>query len=501
MESFLSRYKNALVLVTVLLVQVFALAVQVRRPAPDAPDGKGVRLIRYWVMSLIAPPERLLHATGGGIRGIWFTYIDLIHVHDQNEKLKAEIDRLRLEQASLTEDARQGERLQGLLGFREHYIYQTVPAQVIGASGTEDSHVLIIDKGSKDGIRLDMPVITPDGIVGKTREVFDHSSQVLEISDSTSGAGVILQTTRIRGVLRGSAWGQPQIVNVSPDDRIKPGEAVVTSGGDAIFPRGLPVGTVERSVPDPDGTLMDVLIRPAANLSRLEEVLVITSMGDQIPGQTQLDIAESEQQKASDILAERLPSREDPNAPQGQTDDLAGAGADGDVARPIRPPAALRPDVFTPGDTPPAASMVPGARADKMLSDEGQQQRPPVRQAAPVTPAPATAAAPVPPAAHHPEPTEAVHAEQPEPVHRQQGPELVHDYSGATPPQYSHRAESRSAPPAGNAAGTHRPATPSNGIHPSTKTTIVVDGPDKSAEQRKKPAPSTTPAAPPQRRY
>jgi rod shape-determining protein MreC len=507
MESFLSRYKNALVLVTVLLVQVFGLAVQVRRPAPDAPDGRGARLIRYWVMSLIAPPERLLHATGGGIRGIWSTYIDLIHVHDQNEKLKAEIDRLRLEEASLTEDARQGQRLQGLLGFREHYIYQTVPAQVIGASGTEDSHVLIIDKGAKDGIRLDMPVITPDGIVGKTREVFDHSSQVLEISDSTSGAGVILQTTRIRGVLRGSAWGQPQIVNVSPDDRIKAGEPVVTSGGDAIFPRGLAVGTVERSVPDPDGTLMDVLIRPAANLSRLEEVLVITNMGDQIPGQTQLDIAESEQQKASDILAERLPSREDANAPQGQqTDELAGASADGDVARPIRPPAALRPDVFTPGYTPPAAGMTPGARLGRVLSGEGQPQHAPARQSAPVTPVPAAAAAAAavatPSNAHHSEPTESVHAEQPEAVHKQQGPVLVHDYSGATPPQYQHPAEPRSVSPAASAAKPHMPATPPNDLHPASKTTIIVDGPaERPAAQHKKPAPPTTPATPPQRGY
>jgi rod shape-determining protein MreC len=258
---------------------------------------------------------------------------------------------------------------------------------------------------------------------------------------------------------------------------------------------------------------MDVLIRPAANLSRLEEVLVITNMGDQIPGQTQLDIAESEQQKASDILAERLPSREDANAPQGQqTDELAGASADGDVARPIRPPAALRPDVFTPGYTPPAAGMTPGARSDRVLSGEGQPQHAPARQAAPVTPVPATAAAAAaaaatPSSAHHPEPTESVHAEQPQPVHKQQGPELVHDYSGATPPQYQHPAGTRPAspagnavtthPPAGNAPAAHPPAAPANDSRPASKTTVIVDGPATPAPQHKKPSPTTTPAAPP----
>ncbi len=165
-----------------------------------------------------------------------------VHVRQQNKNLQSQLDALRLEEASLAEDARQGQRLQALLGFREKYIYKTVAAQVIGTSGTEQSHVLFIDKGSKDGIAADMAVITPDGIVGKTRDVFDHTSQVLEISDATSGAGVIMVNTRIQGVLHGNSWGQPQIVNLSPDDRIKPGEPVVTSGGDSIFPRGLPVG-------------------------------------------------------------------------------------------------------------------------------------------------------------------------------------------------------------------------------------------------------------------
>ena len=194
--------------------------------------------------------------------------MDLIHVRQQNKDLKAELDRVRLEEDSMAEDARQGQRLQGLLGFKEKYVYKTVAAQVIGTSGTEQSQVLLIDKGSKDGIKPDMPVITPDGIVGKTRDVFRHTSQVLEISDPTSGAGVILEKTRIRGVLRGDTWGQPEIVNVSPDERIQRGEAVLTSGGDAIYPRGLAVGTVDRVRPDPEGTLVNVLIKPAANLSQ-----------------------------------------------------------------------------------------------------------------------------------------------------------------------------------------------------------------------------------------
>jgi rod shape-determining protein MreC len=364
MESFFSRYRNALVLIAVLLAQVIGLAVQVRRPDPNSSDSGGVRLIRSWVVGLVTPPERLLHATGRGIRGVWMNYVDLIHVRQQDKNLKSELDQLRLEEDSLAEDARQGQRLQTLLGFKEKYVYQTVAAQVIGSSGTEQSQVLLIDKGSLDGIKPDMPVITPDGIVGKTRDVFRHTSQVLEVSDVTSGAGVILEKTRIRGVLRGNSWGQPEIVNVSPDERIQRGEPVLTSGGDAIYPRGLAVGVVDRVVPDPEGTLVNVLVKPAANLSRLEEVLVITSTIEEIPTQMQQDLTEAEQaeQKASDVLAERLPSRADPNLPADQQQAPEDDNADEGAARPVRPPQPLHPDRYTPSDTPPATDLVPGRK-------------------------------------------------------------------------------------------------------------------------------------------
>ncbi len=365
MESFFSRYRNVLVLITVLLAQVIGLAVQVRAPGQGPGDKGGVRLIRSWVVGLVTPPERLFRWTGHSIRGVWSDYIDLIHVRQQNRNLQTQLGQLRLEEDSLAEDARQGLRLQALLGFQEKYIYKTRAAQVIGTSGTEQSHVLFIDKGSDDGLRPDMPVITPDGIVGKTRDVFAHASQVLEISDPTSGAGVILANTRIRGVLRGNSWGQPQIVNVSPDERIKPGEPVITSGGDGIFPRGLAVGTVDKVVPDPEGTLVNVLIKPAANLSRLEEVLVITSTGPQLPSQMQDDLSQAEQ-KTADILAERLPSRTDPNAPapaSGSAANQTVTPATPDTGLPTEPPPPpppQHPDRFSMGATPPAVDLVPG---------------------------------------------------------------------------------------------------------------------------------------------
>jgi len=387
MESFFSRYKNALVLIVVLVAQLLALAVQVKRPAPGSPDQQGVSMIRYLVVSVVTPPERWAHNIGQGIRGIWFGYLDLVHVRREDAELKAQIERLQLEQASLSEDAKQGQRLQQLLDFRQHYIYKTQPAQVIGASGTDQSRTLYIDKGAKDGLAPDMPVVTGDGIVGKLKDVFDHKSLVLLVSDPTSGVGVMLETTRTRGILRGVPFGQVQVINVSPDDRIKPGERIVTSGGDQIFPRGLPVGTVQRVTPDPErDPLVDVSVHPAANLSRLEEVLVITNLGDIPSAQAAKDLAESEaegaaeKKRASDVLSERLPTRLDAKAPADTNPDLKAADASGintaDDVRLLTPPKPLRPDQYSPDSTPQAAEMTPGQRRSPVLQGTEDIVRP-----------------------------------------------------------------------------------------------------------------------------
>ena len=488
MESFFSRYKNALVLLVVLVMQLLALAVQAKRPARNADDPEAVSLIRFGVVMVITPPEKALRAVGTWFHDLWFGYIDLIHVRRDNAALKSEVERLRLQEASVVEDARQGQRLQQLLGFKEHYIYQTVPAQVIGTSGTDQSSILYIDKGSNDGLKQDMPVVTQDGIVGRLKDVFPTTSQLMLISDATSGAGVILEATRTRGVLKGNTYGQLQIINVSPDDRIKPGEKVITSGGDQIFPRGLPVGTVERTVTDPDrDPLLDVVVKPAANLSRLEEVLVITTTGDVASSQETKDLAESEaegvaaQKRASDVLSERLPNRIDPDAPADTNPDQ-NVDSTGNVVKPLVPPKALHADGFTPGATPPASELKPGERVVPVKN--GTEELPPSKTPAAAASSTASPAVPGSSGAAVKSPgTSGSTAGNGGVVTRPAAPAGT---AGGTGP-------SRTAQPAGasNASGAtapvRRPATASAPgiagtqpapLTPTTKTHVVVDGPE-----------------------
>ena len=305
MESFFSRYKNPLVLMAVLLVQVIGLATQVKRPDnPRAANSGGTRLIRIWTISAITPIERAFVGTGHFFRNTWHNYVDLHDVRKQNRELQEEVDRLRLEQARLREDADEGRRLKALLGFRDKFIAQTVAAQVIGSSGNEQSHVIYIDKGSRAGLKPDMAVITPDGIVGKIKDVFPLSSQVLLINDRDSGAGILLQSSRLQGILKGSNQGEVFVGDIMSDEKVDQGEQVITSGGDRIYPKGLPVGTVTNAGRDRDSEpFLFIKVRPAANLSRLEEVLVITRT-EETPAAAQ----DSSHARAADILAERLPS-------------------------------------------------------------------------------------------------------------------------------------------------------------------------------------------------
>ena len=377
--DFLRQYKNALFLIAVLLAQAIALAVQVRSPLdPTQPDGPSVRLIRMWAMTAVTPVERVTHAIGSGTGHAWSDYIYLRHVRQQNKDLQQQLAQVRIEEAAIAEDALQGRRLQAMLGFRESYVGSTVAAQVIGASGSEQSHMLTIDKGSRDGLKPDMAVITQDGVVGKLRDVFPTTSEVLEINDQSSGAGVLLASTRIRAILRGTLTGRVQIGNLTADSRIQPGEQVLTSGGDQVYPRGLAVGVVESIAPDPDHQPYTAIrVKPAVDLDRVEEVLVITVMQPDLTAAAQQDLSAAAAQHAADLSAERLPGIHD--------DETAGAASGAATATPAanapavipHPLPTMHPDRFSSGSVPPASAMTPGGANS---APSGQQSGPPQAQ-------------------------------------------------------------------------------------------------------------------------
>jgi rod shape-determining protein MreC len=304
MDNFFTRYRNEAVLVAVLFIQVIALATQIQLPAQGSSTG-GTRLIRVWAVGIISPFQKMFIYSGSSIRNAWAGYIDLRNVRQQNEQLQQQIAHLRLEQTRLEQDAAQAQRLQGLLEFKESFISKTLAAQVIGTSGTELSHVIYIDRGTADGLEAGMAVITPDGIVGKISRSDTRTSQVLLISDPMSGAGVLLERQRLNGVLKGGPRGALEIQNIMADEKIEIGDSVITTGGDRVFPKGLKVGTVAQVVPDAErDPFLAIRVKPAANLNRLEEVLVVTELIERTPA----EVGAQGPIRAADMLALRLPS-------------------------------------------------------------------------------------------------------------------------------------------------------------------------------------------------
>ena len=324
MESVLGRYRNLVILVGVLFLQVLGLAMQVKRSSSEAQD---TRLIRIWAVGAITPFERGLNWIERGSGILWHNYFYLRGVRAENRQLKAEIEQMRLEQVRLSEDAAQARRLQTLLAFKEQFISRTVAAQVIGASGSDLSRVVYIDKGENVGLKRDMAVITSDGIVGKILTVYPNVSQVLLINDQSSGVGAILENTRLQGVLRGTTNGEVVLERVMSDEQVPVGENLLTSGGDQIFPKGLPVGTVTKVGSGKD-LFLNIKVKPAANLSKLEEVLVLVEKQER-----QATAEDAVHVRAADILAQRLPSVPDtPVTPAATVVPGASVGTSGTVA-------------------------------------------------------------------------------------------------------------------------------------------------------------------------
>lgn len=296
----LGRYRNLIVLVGVLFAQLLGLAVQVKRST----DGESTRLIRIWAVGTVTPLEKALVWVQTSTGNVWHNYFYLRGVRAENRNLKAQIEQMRIEQVRLSQDADQARRLQALLAFKEQFISQTMAAQVIGSSGSESSRSVYIDKGYNDGIRPDMAVITSDGVVGKVLRADPanrHVAQVLLIDDQSSGVGAILDKTRLQGIVRGTPSGEVVLEKVMSDETVPPGELVLTSGGDSIFPKGLLVGRVTKVSPGSE-LFLNIRVRPAADLGKLEEVLVVTKIDER---QAQPD--KTGAARAVDILAERLP--------------------------------------------------------------------------------------------------------------------------------------------------------------------------------------------------
>src|ERR1700733_6826736 len=269
METLLNRYRNITVLLLVIFAQLVLIAVQVR-------NDRDTRIIRVWSVTAVTPLARVLETVRGGVSGFFQNYISTHDAREENSRLRTDLDRLKMENHFLKAELSTADRAKALIAFQARTPSKTVAARVIATGAGANSKVVFVDRGSGSGVEKGMPVVTPDGIVGKVIAAYPTASEVMLITDPDFAAGVISQKNGVVGTLKGQGYATCKVDYVPNEETVEPGEWFYTSGDDRVFPKGFPAG-IARVVRKGSGSqaYQEILVEPAGLERGLEAVLIM----------------------------------------------------------------------------------------------------------------------------------------------------------------------------------------------------------------------------------
>ena len=257
-------------LAALLLGQVVLMSAGAKRH-PDSEQS----ILGTWIMTPLSFVERIVNGAVSAVTGTVASYVDLRHARAENTELREKNDQMLGELNELREHAAELERLRTQLALPPRAQYHSIAANVIARSTTTWFRRLTIDRGTFDGLKLNMPVMTAGGIVGRVISVGPNFAMVQVVTDKQAGVGAMLQTSRAMGEVRGLDNAHCELKNVSTAVNVQEGESVVTTGLDRIYPKGLLIGTVERIEQDPNAPFNKIVIKLTAPVDRLEHVLVL----------------------------------------------------------------------------------------------------------------------------------------------------------------------------------------------------------------------------------
>ena len=265
--------RSRFLLVGLVLVHLAVISHQVD-------GGGGVSLLQHGLLAVLSPLQRGVGAIVGGASEAWRGWAFHRETYEKNRRLGERVRQLETELQASSARAQEGARLRELLELRQAVPMETVAAEVVARDGVPWFRTLTIDKGEADGVALDAPVMSPTGVVGRVVAVGPHAARVQVLLDRDSGAGVLIERSRVPGVVSGQVSGQATgaedlaLEYVPERSDVAVGDVVVTSGLDRIYPKGLVVGRV-RYVGKGSGLFRDIRVEPSARFDRLEEVLVV----------------------------------------------------------------------------------------------------------------------------------------------------------------------------------------------------------------------------------
>lgn len=225
---------------------------------------------------LVAIPLGIFAALDRNLGEMWNGYVALHRVHEENRRLQREVEHLQGQNAALREAAAAGQRLAALLEFRERPGPKTLAAQVVGRDATNWYRAIVLNKGERDGVHVEMGVVTPAGVVGRVTKTTPVTSMVLLITDPNSAVAGIIQRARDEGIVEGTVPGRARMKYIPLLSTVQVGDTVVTSGLTGVFPRGLAIGRITRIEKAEEELFQNAEIVPAVDFLKLEEVLVVT---------------------------------------------------------------------------------------------------------------------------------------------------------------------------------------------------------------------------------
>jgi rod shape-determining protein MreC len=261
------RSRSGYLFLAVVLGHILLISTQVS-------SRSGVPVFESVVFGVLAEAQRAVTSVTTGVRQVWTGYIGLRHLKAENDALKRQLADAQIaaqQQRALADRAR---GFQDLLELRNRANLQTVAAEIIGAAAAPDFLTVTIDKGSRDGLKADMAVIAPSGVVGRIIVTSPRSAKVQLLVDRSAAVGAIIERSRAQGVAMGAGDGRLRLEYMSEVFDVVTGDEVVTSGIDTIYPKGFIIGKVD--VVEKNGAAYKrVTVKPAVDFSAIEEVLVV----------------------------------------------------------------------------------------------------------------------------------------------------------------------------------------------------------------------------------
>jgi rod shape-determining protein MreC len=260
------------ILTTALLLSFFLMTLQVRHEASV------VTFTRQVVLFTVSPFLKVTTGLVQGTRNVWRDYVDLRRLREENKRLHGEVATLQRRIDQLEEQTLETQRLQRLLAMRQASQAEYLSARVVGKDATNWFKTILLDRGSREGVRRNQPVLAPDGLVGRVVEVTPTSAKVQLLTDPVSAVGGLVQRTRVTGIVSGNLGAGARVRYLPLLGDVVVGDEVVTSGMGGVFPKGIPVGRIIAVERRSGALFQEASLQPAVDLGRLEEVMILTAL-------------------------------------------------------------------------------------------------------------------------------------------------------------------------------------------------------------------------------